>query len=108
VGPEFRAEQLESYRPHTDFFLLDGFSEDARGGTGNSFDWGVAREAKKYGRIFLSGGLTVENVGVAVRQVRPFAVDVCSGVEASPGKKDAVRVREFIRMVKEASQEIAQ
>jgi phosphoribosylanthranilate isomerase len=108
VSPEFRAEQLASYRPHTDFFLLDGFSQDARGGTGNSFDWTVAREAKQYGRIFLSGGLTSENVGDAVRQVRPFAVDVCSGVEASPGKKDAARVQEFIRMVKEASQEIAQ
>ena len=108
VGPEFRAEQLESYRPHTDFFLLDGFSHDARGGTGNSFDWSVAREAKQYGRIFLSGGLTPENVGEAVRQVRPFAVDVCSGVEASPGKKDAARVREFVRSVQEASKEIAQ
>ncbi|MBI1738422.1 MAG: phosphoribosylanthranilate isomerase [Acidobacteria bacterium] len=108
VGPEFRAEQLETYRRHTDFFLLDGFSHDARGGTGNSFDWSVAREAKQYGRIFLSGGLTVENVGDAIRQVRPFAVDVCSGVEASPGKKDAARVREFIRTVKEASREIAQ
>jgi phosphoribosylanthranilate isomerase len=108
VSPEFHAAQLESYRPHTDFFLLDGFSHDARGGTGNSFDWSVAREAKQYGRIFLSGGLTPENVGDAVRQVRPFAVDVCSGVEASPGKKDAARVREFIRTVKEASQEIAQ
>lgn len=108
VNPEFRAEQLESYHPHTDFFLLDGFSQDARGGTGNSFDWSVAREAKRYGRIFLSGGLTSENVGDAVRHVRPFAVDVCSGVEASPGKKDAARVREFIRIVQEASKEIAQ
>jgi phosphoribosylanthranilate isomerase len=108
VSPEFRAAQLESYRSHTDFFLLDGFSEDARGGTGQTFDWSVAREAKQYGRIFLSGGMTPENVGDAIRQVRPFAVDVCSGVEASPGKKDAARVREFIRKVQEASQEIAQ
>ena len=108
VGPEFRAEQLEPYRRHTDFFLLDGFSHDARGGTGNTFDWSVARDAKQFGRIFLSGGLTPENVGDAVRQVRPFAVDVCSGVEASPGKKDGERVREFIRAVQEASREIAQ
>jgi phosphoribosylanthranilate isomerase len=108
VTPEFRSEQLEPYRKHTDFFLLDGFSDDARGGTGNTFDWSVASSAKQFGRIFLSGGLTPENVGDAVRTVRPFAVDVCSGVEASPGKKDAARVREFIRIVKEASQEIAQ
>ncbi len=108
ASPEFCAEQLEAYRGQTEFFLLDGFSEHARGGTGKTFDWSVAREAKKYGRIFLSGGLTPENVGDAVRQVQPFAVDVCSGVEASPGKKDAARVREFIRTVKEAGKDIAQ
>ncbi|MCL5287593.1 MAG: phosphoribosylanthranilate isomerase [Acidobacteria bacterium] len=108
VGPEFRAELLESYRSHTDFFLLDGFSDGARGGTGNTFDWSKALEAKRYGRIFLSGGLNADNVGEAIRQVRPFAVDVCSGVEASPGKKDAERVREFIAAVEAASKEIAQ
>ena len=107
VSPEFRAEQLAPYHKLTDFFLLDGFSEDARGGTGNAFDWSVAANAKQFGRIFLSGGLTPENVGDAIRLVNPFAVDVCSGVEASPGKKDAARLREFIRAVKEASQEIA-
>lgn len=108
AGPEFQVQQLEAYRGHTDFFLLDGFSDDARGGTGQTFDWNQAIEAKRYGRIFLSGGLTPENVGDAIRRVRPFAVDVCSGVEASPGKKDAARVREFIRVVQEASKEIAQ
>lgn len=108
VGPEFRAEQLESYRGQTDFFLLDGFSDGARGGTGHTFDWSKALDAKRYGRIFLSGGLTPENVGDAIRQVRPFAVDVCSGVEASPGKKDAARVREFIRAAQEAGKEVAQ
>ena len=108
VGPEFRAEQLASFAGHTDFFLLDGFSEVARGGTGNSFDWSTALEAKRYGRLFLSGGLTPENVAEAIRQVRPFAVDVCSGVEASPGKKDAARVRDFIRIVQEADKEIVQ
>ena len=108
VSPEFRAEQLASYRSHTDFFLLDGFSEDAHGGTGQPFDWSVARDAKQYGRIFLSGGLTPETVGEAIRQVRPFAVDVCSGVEASPGKKDAARVRAFVEAVTVAGKEITQ
>jgi phosphoribosylanthranilate isomerase len=108
VGPDFDPASLAAYKKLTDFFLLDGFSEELRGGTGQTFDWSKALEAKRYGRIFLSGGLTPENVGDAVRQVRPFAVDVCSGVEASPGKKDAARVREFIRAVQEASKEIAQ
>ncbi len=108
VGTDFRAEQLEAYRSQTDFFLLDTFNDGERGGTGQTFDWSKALEAKRYGRIFLSGGLTPQNVGDAIRQVRPFAVDVCSGVEASPGKKDAARVREFIQAVREASKEIAQ
>jgi phosphoribosylanthranilate isomerase len=108
VSPEFRAEQLDAYRSHTDFFLLDGFSKDTRGGSGRTFDWSVAREAKQHGRIFLSGGLNAENVREAVLQVRPFAVDVCSGVEASPGKKDAARVRAFVEAAAAASKEIAQ
>ncbi|MBI3662205.1 MAG: phosphoribosylanthranilate isomerase [Acidobacteria bacterium] len=106
VGPEFRAEQIEAYRCHVDFFLLDSFSTETPGGTGTMFDWSVALEAKRYGRIFLSGGLTPENAADAIRQVRPFAVDVCSGVESEPGKKDAERMRTFIRTVKEASKEL--
>jgi len=108
VGPEFRAEALAEYGKSVHFFLLDGFSKTARGGTGKTFDWSAAVAAKRYGRIFLSGGLTPENVGEAIRQVRPFAVDVCSGVESEPGKKDAARVRAFVEAVEAASKEIAQ
>jgi phosphoribosylanthranilate isomerase len=107
VGPEFQVAALEPYSKLTDFFLLDGFSTEIRGGTGATFDWSLALPAKRYGRIFLSGGLTPENVAEAVRQVRPFAVDVCSGVEAEPGKKDAARMREFVKAVDAASREIA-
>jgi phosphoribosylanthranilate isomerase len=82
--------------------LLDGFDRRARGGTGKTFDWSIARRAKQYGRIFLAGGLTPENVGEAIRAARPYAVDVCSGVEARPGKKDAARLKDLMRAVKSA------
>jgi phosphoribosylanthranilate isomerase len=80
--------------------LLDGFDRRKRGGTGKSFDWDVARRAGRYGRVFLAGGLTPENVGEAIRVARPYAVDVCSGVEAKPGKKDPARMRNLMRAVR--------
>jgi len=82
--------------------LLDGFDARRRGGTGNTFDWEVARRAKKHGRIFLAGGLTPENVGVAIRTARPYAVDICSGVEARPGKKDPARMKHLMRAARDA------
>jgi phosphoribosylanthranilate isomerase len=93
--------QLQTYRAAT-ALLLDGFDARRRGGTGKTFDWEIARRAKKYGRVFLAGGLTPENVGEAIRAARPYAVDVCSGVEARPGKKDPARVKNLMRAVREA------
>ena len=78
------------------------------GGTGRSFDWSLAEKAKAYGNILLAGGLTVENVGEAVRRLQPWGVDVASGVESEPGKKDPARIREFIRAVRDAEKEIAE
>ncbi len=86
----------------TDAYLLDAYSASGLGGTGEKFNWDLAVEAQKFGRpIFLAGGLTPENVAAAVRQVRPFGVDVSSGVESAPGKKDAAKVRAFIQAAKE-------
>ncbi|MGA8872930.1 MAG: phosphoribosylanthranilate isomerase [Candidatus Acidiferrales bacterium] len=93
--------QLQTYKAAT-ALLLDGFDAHQRGGTGRTFDWEIARRAKKYGRVFLAGGLTPENVGEAIRAARPYAVDVCSGVEARPGKKDPARVKDLMRAVREA------
>ena len=85
----------------TEAYLLDAFSSEARGGTGEKFNWDLAIEAKKFGKpIFLAGGLTLENVAEAVRKVQPFGVDVSSGVESSPGKKDHSKVRAFIAAAK--------
>jgi len=82
--------------------LLDGIDRHLRGGTGKTFDWRVARRAKRYARIFLAGGLTPKNVAHAIRTVEPYAVDVCSGVEARPGKKDPQRIGELMRAVEAA------
>jgi len=77
-------------------FVLDAFVEGVPGGTGVKIDWDLASEAQKKGRIILAGGLTPDNVAEAVRRVRPYGVDVSSGVESSPGKKDHAKVRAFI------------
>ncbi|HWY75691.1 MAG TPA: phosphoribosylanthranilate isomerase [Verrucomicrobiae bacterium] len=92
-------KQLPDFR--TDAWLLDAFARDKRGGTGATFNWDLAIEAQKFGRpIFLAGGLTPENVGEAVRKVRPYGVDVSSGVESSPGKKDARKMEDFVQNAK--------
>ena len=87
----------------TDAWLLDAYVADKLGGTGAKFNWDLAIAAQKLGRpVFLAGGLTPENVGDAVRKVRPYAVDVSSGVESAPGKKDHAKVRAFIQAAKAA------
>lgn len=87
---------------HAKGLLLDAFVEGARGGTGVSFDWGlIPRNLSK--PIILSGGLNPNNVGQAVTQVRPWAVDVSSGVESEKGIKDALKIAAFIREVRYAN-----
>lgn len=87
--------------------LLDAFDPDTYGGTGRLFDWGKAVEAKQYARIILAGGLRPDNVGAAIRTVKPYAVDVCSGVESKPGQKDKTLMRMFFDAVEKARQETA-
>ena len=90
---------LPEYR--TDAWLLDAYSSDTLGGTGEKFNWDLAVEAQKFGKpVFLAGGLTPENVADAIRKVKPFGVDVSSGVESSPGKKEHAKVRAFIKAAK--------
>jgi len=82
-------------------FLLDAYHPDRYGGTGESADWTLAKEGTRRGTVVLAGGLTPENVGEAIAQVRPYAVDVSSGVEREPGRKDREKVRRFITGVNE-------
>ncbi len=93
-------ERMKDYRAAA--FLLDAYRPGAPGGTGEKFDWDIAVRAKDYGRIILAGGLTPGNVAEAVRVVRPYAVDVSSGVEAAPGRKDREKLVAFIRAAKGA------
>lgn len=80
--------------------LLDTWSPDGLGGTGRSWSWAQARDVARRYPVVVSGGLTPSNVAGAVRQLRPWAVDVCSGVEAEPGHKDPVKLRAFITAVR--------
>ena len=100
VGPKFRVDTLRNYPVST--FLLDAFSRDARGGTGETFEWSRATGANAFGHIVLAGGLNPDNVGSAVAELHPFAVDVSSGVETTQARKDYDLMRRFIEAVHEA------
>jgi len=99
IGPGFRDGRLAGYSATA--FLLDGAPANGtlRGGTGKTFDWNLARRFSSYGPIILAGGLTPENVAQAMHAVHPTAVDVASGVESSPGKKDPRKLRAFLDAV---------
>ncbi|MFZ3215712.1 MAG: phosphoribosylanthranilate isomerase [Candidatus Acidiferrales bacterium] len=99
VRGSLRAAQLERFE-RASSFLLDGFDRRVRGGSGKSFDWKLAKRVGRGRQIFLAGGLTPENAAEAVTAARPFAIDVCSGVESRPGKKDAARMRELVSAVR--------
>ena len=97
----FRIQDAESLRDlpayQTAAWLLDSHVPGQLGGTGTRFNWDLACEARKLGRpIILAGGLTARNVAEALRKVQPYAVDVSTGVESAPGKKDPGKLREFI------------
>jgi len=101
VEPEFPITALDEYL-RAFAFLFDAAHTGQYGGTGRTTDWDVARLAALKHRIILAGGLKVENVAAAVRIVRPYGIDVASGVESSPGKKDHDLLREFIKEVRRA------
>jgi phosphoribosylanthranilate isomerase len=87
-------QDLERF--HTDYHLLDTAASGLRGGSGRTWDWALAARRRRKVPAILSGGLTAENVGAGIEAVRPWAVDVSSGVEASPGVKDHDKLRAFI------------
>jgi phosphoribosylanthranilate isomerase len=101
VGQDFDLRVIEKYR--VSMVLLDSSIEGRYGGTGQRFDWRIAIEAKRLAPIILAGGLTTLNVWDAITHVRPSAIDVCSGVEAEPGRKDLNKLRAFMAVVSRAN-----
>ncbi len=93
VGDDFDIGQVLNYPVSA--ILLDAFDKNLYGGTGKTANWEVAREASTLAKVFLAGGLSPENIAEAIRAVAPFAVDVNSGVEIAPGKKDAAKLRKL-------------
>ena len=104
VGPGFDPADAVRYEGRAAGLLLDTHAKSAPGGTGETFDWVLARELRpRVSYLVLAGGLTPQNVARAIAEVRPDAVDVSSGVESAPGRKDAAKVRAFIEAVRSAA-----
>ena len=103
VGADYHVETAVAY--DTDAVLLDAYVAGARGGTGHTFDWTLATLTReRVPRLFLAGGLNPDNVAAAVAAVRPYALDVCSGVETAPGRKSPELMRRFVEQVKSSRQ----
>jgi phosphoribosylanthranilate isomerase len=103
VGPAFAPAEVDRYAGRAAGLLLDARVEGAPGGTGRAFDWTLARGVReRCSFLVLAGGLTPETVAEAVRAVRPHGVDVSSGVESAPGRKDPARVRAFVEAARSA------
>lgn len=100
VGDGFDPALLADYAVSA--YLLDASVPGMHGGTGKTFDWAVAREASRYGRIILGGGITPGTAALAIRAARPYALDVSSGVEISPGIKDRSKIRALLENCRNA------
>ena len=105
IRTESDSEELAAYADAASGFLLDTYHKDMAGGTGKAFDWKLVEQMKPPGPVILAGGLTPENVGEAIRQVKPFAVDVNSGVEYQPGRKDSDKLKNFAHEVRKADEQ---
>ena len=95
-----KTEPPEYVRSEAPAFMIDGSISGSYGGTGITADWPAAAKLANHYALFLAGGLKPENVGKAIQQVNPWGVDVASGVESSPGKKDANKINAFIKAVR--------
>jgi phosphoribosylanthranilate isomerase len=102
VGPESREADFTKYNDVVMGFLLDTYVKGQAGGTGLTFDWHLIESFKLQRPVILAGGLGPGNIREAIRTVRPFAVDVVSGIEASPGVKDHIKLHELVSRVRMA------
>ena len=102
VSPQFRVDTLRGSKASA--FMLDTYVEGTLGGTGKTFDWDIAVRAKQFGLVILSGGINPENVGDAIRRVSPYAIDVNSGVERTPGAKDHKKLQSLFEAIAQSEQ----
>ena len=98
VTPEFKSEHIKNFGQ--DLFLLDSFSKNFYGGSGKKLDWDQVSNFSSLGKLILAGGLYPGNIIEAIKKVNPWGVDVCSGVESEPGKKDFEKVATFIENIR--------
>lgn len=102
VGKHCVPADFSPYRDVVQGFLLDTYADDQIGGTGKTFDWNIIGKLALDRPIILAGGLTAENVGMAIKEVRPFAIDINSGVEMRPGLKDYGKLQALVEEVRRA------
>jgi phosphoribosylanthranilate isomerase len=105
VGPGAESEAVAAFADAASGFLLDTYHPDIAGGTGMPFDWSLVERVNPPGPVILAGGLNPENIGEAVLEVKPFAVDVNSGVEYQPGRKDPDKLKRFANEVRQADEQ---
>lgn len=106
VSDDFKPEDVLKF--DVDAILLDAYSRDEHGGTGKIFDWRIARETQKlFPKLFLAGGLTPDNISEAIKEVKPYAVDACSGLEITNGKKDSAKVKAFVQAVRSTQDKVS-
>lgn len=99
VSPEFQPEDVLRYE--VDAILLDAYSPKEHGGTGETFDWEIAKKVREiFPKMYLAGGLSVKNVVKAIQKIYPFGVDACSGLEKVKGKKDLQKLKKFLFAIK--------
>ena len=99
VSDEFKGHRAQEYQ--VDAIMLDTRDNSLRGGTGRSFDWSIAEQVNQFvPKLFLAGGLSTENIEEAIQTVRPYAVDACSALEDTPGKKNHERMEAFVKLAR--------
>jgi len=105
VSPEFKPEDVLAFE--TDAILLDAYNPQEHGGTGETFDWEIAKRVQEiYPKMYLAGGISTDNTATAIRKVKPFALDSCSCLELSKGKKDKISVINFLSNIKYLNQRL--